>query len=96
MFSINGFASHFEFHFDFLYPQPFSSCLKIEAGVGSALIDLWAAEKDDKDERKYRTMKFQRKSLLHTTCDTPICLFMIIKLMHSFSIKHLLIVKGHT
>jgi hypothetical protein len=45
MFSINGFASHFEFHFDFLYPQPFSSYLKIEAGVGSALIDLWAAEK---------------------------------------------------
>jgi len=33
----------FEFHFDFLYPQPFSSYLKIEAGVGSALIDLWAA-----------------------------------------------------
>jgi hypothetical protein len=34
----------FEFHFlIFSNPQPFSSYLKIEAGLGSALIDLWAA-----------------------------------------------------
>jgi hypothetical protein len=38
-----AFSFPFEFHFDFLYPQPFSSFLKIEAGVGSASIDLWAA-----------------------------------------------------
>jgi hypothetical protein len=37
-------------------------------------------------------MKFQRKSPLHTTYDTNLS-FMIIRLIHSISIKHLLIVK---
>ncbi len=43
MFSTNGLASHLDFILIFSNPQPFSSFLKIEAGVGSALIDLWAA-----------------------------------------------------
>jgi hypothetical protein len=74
MFSTNGLASHLNFILIFSNPQPFSSFLKIEAGVGSALIDFVGCWPGDKDERKYRTMKFQRKSLLHTTCGTPICL----------------------